>query len=84
MESIGLHLLALGVIIICVTAAFRPDREESVVSGFDKETAELLTRPAHEVLARQLAVAHGAPEFMWRKYTPLVVNQIIQRPPNAS
>jgi hypothetical protein len=30
-------------------------------------------------VARQLAIRAGAPEFMWRRYTPLAVSIILQR-----
>jgi hypothetical protein len=79
MACLGCVLIGIGFAIFCVSAFFIPEKKPDGVSGFDAETAELLTRPAHEVLARQLAAANGAPEFMWRKYTPLAVSEIIAR-----
>jgi hypothetical protein len=54
-------------------------RRRERVTGFSTEDTELLTMPAHERLARQLAIRAGAPEFMWRRYTPLAVSIILQR-----
>ena len=79
MACIGCVLMGVGSAILCVSAFFIPEKKPEGVTGFDAETAELLTRPAHEVLARQLALSNGAPEFMWRKYTPLAVAHIIAR-----
>jgi hypothetical protein len=47
------------------------------VTGFDAESIEWLTMPAHERLAKQLARYHGYPDFLWRKFTPLAVSIIL-------
>ncbi|WP_316207426.1 hypothetical protein [Bradyrhizobium sp. SZCCHNR3118] len=69
----GIGLLT-GLLILWIT---RPEKPR--VSGFSDEDTELLNMPAHERLARQLAVQHGVPEFLWRRYTPLAVAMILEK-----
>ena len=79
MACLGCVLMGVGAAILAVSAIFIPEKKPKGVTGFDAKTAELLRMPAHEMVARQLAVSDGAPEFLWRKYTPLAVAKIIER-----
>lgn len=71
----GVTLYAIG------SAGAWWSRRRERVTGFSQEDAELLSMQAHERVARQLAIRAGAPEFMWRRYTPLAVSIILQRKP---
>lgn len=74
-------LIAGGTLYLIGAAGAWLSRRRERVTGFSKEDAELLTMPAHERVARQLAIRAGAPEFMWRRYTPLAISTILQRKP---
>jgi hypothetical protein len=83
MIQFAIALMAAGVTLYLIGVAgpwwFR--RRNARITGFSKEDAELLSMPAHERVARQLAIQTGAPEFMWRRYTPLAISIILQRKP---
>lgn len=74
--------IALGAgLAISIAALIANNWRPKRVKGFSPEDVELLSMPAHERVARALAVKAGAPEFMWRRYTPLAVSIILQRKP---
>jgi hypothetical protein len=77
---LGEILIGIGAAIV-VALLIINNRKKPRVSGFSSEDVELLTMPAHEQVARQLARYHGAPEFMWRRYTALAVSIILARNP---
>ena len=81
MKQLGDILLGLGLgLTSAALIANNWRRSKPRVHGWSEADAELLTMPAHERLARQLAVRAGAPEFMWRRYTPLAVSIILRKP----
>lgn len=80
MEHLGEILLGAGAA-ICIALLVVNNRPKPRVFGFSSEDVDLLIMPAHERVARQLARHYGAPEFEWRRYTPLAVSIILQRKP---
>ncbi|WFU52281.1 hypothetical protein QA639_21470 [Bradyrhizobium pachyrhizi] len=81
MNQFGDIILGLGLgLTIAALIANNWRQSKARVYGWSAEDAEKLTMPAHERLARQLAVRAGAPEFMWRRYTPLAVSIILRSP----
>lgn len=79
---VGIALLGIGLLMVVsgihwMIKSRRQRRER--VTGFDQETAELLMMPAHERLARDLAISRGYPEFVWQRFTPLAVSILIHR-----
>jgi hypothetical protein len=81
MNQLGDIILGLGLGLTIAALIANNWRSEPRVKGFSASDAERLTMPAHEIVARQLAVAAGAPEFMWRRYTPQAVLKLLQENP---
>lgn len=81
MNQIGELIMGVGLGLSIAALIANNWRSKPRVTGFSHEDAEMLTMPAHERVARALAVRAGAPEFMWRRYTPLAVSIILQRKP---
>jgi hypothetical protein len=71
-------MIAAGIGILITASIITRRRTQPRVTGFSSDDIEMLTMPAHERLARQLAKFYGAPSFMWRRYTPLAVSIIIR------
>jgi hypothetical protein len=74
---VGEIMVVTGIVTFIVIKIYVWCRPRPRVTGFDAETAELLSTPRHEVLAKQLAQMHGYPPLMWRKFTPLAVSYIL-------
>lgn len=81
MNEIGYAVFGVGLGLTIAALIANNWRSKPRIKGFSQSDADRLLMPAHEIVARQLAVAAGAPEFMWRRYTPLAVLKLLQENP---